>query len=61
MQLDLGAICRVDAFRVTRTNGSTLGVTAQAKHVKLPWAHVPTDLDDAWNVAGDLELPFGSH
>jgi hypothetical protein len=60
VQFDLGAIYRVDAFRVTGTKGSTLGATAQAKHVKLLWAHVPTALDDAWNVAGDLELPFDS-
>jgi hypothetical protein len=60
VQLDLGAICRVDAFRVARTKGSALGATAQAQHVKLPWAHVPTALDDVRNVAGDLELPFDS-
>lgn len=60
MQLDLGAICRVNAFRVTRTKGSALGATAQAQHVKLSWAHVLTALDDVWNVAGDLELPFDS-
>ena len=60
VELDLGSIFRVDAFRVTGSQGVTSATSAaQVRHVKLLWAETAGD-ESAWHVAGELQLPFDS-
>jgi hypothetical protein len=61
VELDLGAIYRVDAFRVTGTFGVPSATSAaQVRHVRLLWAEAAGADTLAWQVAGELQVPYDS-
>ena len=61
VQLDLGAVYRIDAFRVTGTQGTSAVSSAQVKHVRLLWAASATAPDAEWHLAGEIvDIPFDS-
>ena len=59
IQLDLGTVVRIDAFRVTGTRGTiNIAHEAQARRVRLLWSHNSMSGDSQWQVAGEIDLPF---